>query len=195
VDLSAALAADLTALTDILDDPQTDLETQLRSFVDDVRSAVRSYLGLSMTTIVDGHHVTLDLVEGFVDSAGIATSLLLPLPAISAAEPGGALLLYAANAGAFVDLAADLAWALGLDPAALILDEHLTAPAGVSALSGLAELSITNQAIGVLIDRGHTPQTARDELHRHASNEGCPLHTSAEHLMRGLIPRPVADQE
>jgi hypothetical protein len=195
VDISAALAVDLTALTDALDDPRTDLGTQLGSFVDDVRSAVGSYLGLSMTTVVDGHAVTLDLIEDLGDSSGLAASLLLPLPAIADAEPGSVLLLYAAKAGAFVDLAADLTWALGLDPAALILDEHLTAPAEVSALSGLQELSIINQAVGVLIDRGHTPQAARDELHQHASNEGRSPYASAERLVHGLTSRPVADEE
>ena len=168
MEISAALVADLTSLTDSLDQPDTDLEALLRALADDTRRAVRSYLGLTMTLIVDGYPVTLTAMDEFADPGDIATSALLPLPALCDAEPGSVIVFYAGKAGAFVDFAADLSFALGLGLDVIVLDEHLTPPRAVSGLTGLVEMSQVNQAIGILIERGHTPEGARTELHRFA---------------------------
>ena len=98
--------------------------------------------------------------------------------------------LYAATAGAFVDLAADLSYALHLpactDRSAnagspdsddqrhgrvgtdrrIILDADLLPSPLASGVSGLSELSTINRAIGVLIGHGQHPDDAADSLRR-----------------------------
>jgi hypothetical protein len=158
VAVSAALVADLKALTDVLDEPGIDLEALLRTVAADTRLAVDSYLGLTMTLMIDGYPITLTAI----DPDDIATSLRLPLDVLGHTDPGSVLVLYAAKPGAFVDLAADLSFALGLSPNTMTLDDDLTPtsddPAG---LQGLAEMVQVNQAIGILIERGHLPDSAR----------------------------------
>jgi hypothetical protein len=93
--------------------------------------------------------------------------------------------LYAATRGAFVDLAADLSYALRIDPAKLILDSHpVENPDGNgNGLAGLAAHVTINQAIGVLIGRGHTPDSGRQELHRLAALDHGDLHASAQQIV------------
>lgn len=78
---------------------------------------------------------------------------------------------YASKAGAFVDLAADLAGILSLAPGLLILDGHLTIPDQDSDM-GLGSISLVNQAIGVLIDRGCSPEDAFGELQQLSRRAG-----------------------
>lgn len=70
----------------------------------------------------------------------------------------GAVVFYACTAGALVDLAADLGWLLNLR-ADVVLDGHLRPVEEQGVTSGLAELSVIQQAMGMLIDRGLTPPT------------------------------------
>lgn len=184
MDLPAALAAELAALSAA--EPGTDLEEHLRALAADLARAVNGYRGLAMTVLVDGRPVTLHAAEPD-GTAAVVASLLLPLSAEVT------LVLYAARAGAFVDLAADLAFGLGLPLAAVVLDAHLSPPAGPPALSGLRELATVNQAIGVLIGRGHTQAAARDELTRLAAAAGRSVLAGAEHLLRGLRAAPGSD--
>jgi hypothetical protein len=69
--------------------------------------------------------------------------------------------------GAFVDLATDLSWLTGdglnRGPGGFVLDEDLT-PHDPAAPSGLKALSIIEQAIGLLIGRGNTPEQALQHL-------------------------------
>ena len=79
-------------------------------------------------------------------------------------KTGSTIIFYAGVPGAFVDLAADLSYSLGLPPGTVVLDEDTAAPLSESGLTGAAESSTVNQAIGVLIDRGYTPATAGAHL-------------------------------
>lgn len=196
MDVSAALAADLAALTRALDDPDIDLETGLRDLAADLKRAVSSYTGLSMTIALDGH----DVIFTVDDEPTIrpVTSLLIPLTAAAdaahiPARTVGTLLLRAAAAGAFVDLSADLSYALGVDPATLVLDAHLTASVSRSAATGLDTHFAIDQAIGVLIGRGHTPHAARDELHRLAGLDHGGLRSAAETLIRSARTPPSGE--
>jgi len=183
MEISAVLSADLKALTDLLEEPGTDLEATLQALSADARQAVDSYLGLTMTLVIDGHPIMLTTVE----PVEVATSLRLPLGALGDTGPRGALVFYAGKPGAFVDLAADLSFALGLNPGVVVLDEDLTPttdPAGLTGLTGLAEMSQVNQAIGILIERGHVPDSARTELHRLADLAQTTLHAAAQQLIR-----------
>jgi hypothetical protein len=192
VDISAVLSADLKALTDLLDEPGTDLEALLQALSADTRQAVDSYLGLTMTLVIDGYPITLTTVE----PVEVATSLRLPLSALGDTGLRGALVFYAGKPGAFVDLAADLSFALGLGPEVVTFDEDLTPispPAGLTGLIGLDEMSQVNQAIGVLIERGHLPDSARTELHRLADLAQTSLHAAARQLIRAAQLQPATE--
>lgn len=190
MDISAAIAADLALLTQTLDDPGIDLEAALRTFTADVRRAVASYTGMRMTIALDGHEVSFTVHDDTTIQS--ATSLLIPLAALTTAEATSTLLLYAATPGAFVDLAADLSYALGITLDPLVVDGHLNPPVSSDGVTGLDEHSTINQAIGVLIGRGHIPESAREELHRLAAHDHGNLRAAAEFLLRGAgaLPEP-----
>jgi hypothetical protein len=96
---------------------------------------------------------------------------------------------YAASPGAFVEMAAETRRAYGLD-GQVVLDSHLPNPAiGVAGLSGMDDRAAVNQAIGVLIDRGHRPDKAHDELLRRADNDRTRLPETARSLLIAT-PRP-----
>ena len=181
MDISAALAADLALLTQALDDSGIDLEAGLRAFTADVKVAVASFTGMTMTIAFDGHDVSFTVH----DDATIqpATSLLIPLATVTPTDPASTLLLYAATPGAFVDLAADLIYALRIEPTALVLDGHFDPRAGSGGITGLDEHSAINQAIGVLIGRGHTPESAQHELQQLATLDHDNLRVAAEALI------------
>lgn len=97
------------------------------------------------------------------------------------------MVLYAATPGAFVDLAADLAWVLRLEPTALALDQHLVVPVSSDGLVGLAEHATINRAIGVLIARGHTPASARGELRRQADLDSGDVPAAAQRVLDSIL--------
>jgi hypothetical protein len=196
VDISAALAADLAALTDGLGDPQVDLETQLRTLAADLARAVASFSGLTMTIRLDDRAVSFSAGAGAGDGIGAAeASVEIPLSPLTGAQDGSSLLVFAAVAGAFVDLAADLSYILDLNPVLLVLDQHLhlaATPDG-AGMAGLDEYSLVNQAIGVVIARGHTPDSALEELRRLAALDGGALGSGAAAVLRTLAARRSID--
>ena len=100
----------------------------------------------------------------------ITTSLLVPLAvAADGGEVSVALILYAETPGAFIDLAADLAWITGRPPEDFALDEHRSLPTNSTAR--LTDLSSINQALGVLIERGFDSRTGRARV-GHARSDG-----------------------
>jgi hypothetical protein len=191
VDLSASLTADLGLLSAAVQDPGGDLRAWLGSLVDDLHGALGSYLGLTLTMVLDGQQIHFTVSE-HPGEAG--ASLCIPLAAVTRSDVESTLVLYAAAPGAFVDLAADLAWALALDPATLVLDEHLVVPTASNAVIGLREQAIVNQAVGVLIDHGHTPQSAHTALRHHADNKSVDMYGSAQRILKRLR-RPAPAKE
>jgi len=189
VDISAQLAADLAALSHALDD-DLDLETTVRDFAAAAKLAVSSYLAMTVTVIAGGHAVRFNVREHAQIERDIAASLLIPLATIPAAEAGGSLVLYAATPGAFVDLAADLTYALQAGPDALIIDAHLNPSFDDSGLEGFADMTHINQAIGILIGRGHTPEGASTELQRLAASAETTLRVAAHQLIHAATGRP-----
>jgi hypothetical protein len=189
MDISTALAADLAELTEALDDPGVDLRESLADVVRDARLAVRSYVGLSVTVLVNGSPITLTAFEDHVDSDDIATSAFIPISGSAVAgspptEPG--IVIYASKAGALVDFATDLAYALDLPLAACILDAHLDPARPEPGATDLDLAMIIGRATGVLIERGYTPETARAELHRLADLDGGHLHHGAQAVLDSL---------
>jgi hypothetical protein len=186
VDQTISLSAGLARLTESLGRPEADLEGELRRLSDELASAVDSYLGLSITITGDAGPVTMSTWQPDAGRAAVGSSLLIPLPLICATPPGSALILHAAQPGAFVDLAADLSFALGEALPTFVLDQHLTEHANRSStpeLIGLAESSQINQAIGVLLACGRTREQALAELWHRASDIASDVRTAAETII------------
>jgi hypothetical protein len=192
VQISAALAADLDLLTQALDTAATDTADTITKMTASARSAVESYLGLSVAVNADGTQVHLAVLEDGTEADDIHTSLLIPLsPAIVAATAAVAavsLILYAGTPGAFIDLAADLAWLTGRDPSEYRLDEHHTLPHDATATTPLRGQSTINQALGVLIGRGFKPADAERELYAQAATTGVDPEMAAAHILANLKP-------
>jgi hypothetical protein len=207
-----------TSLEDALDPGGPAVTESLDALITSLSMAVASYRGLQLTLTEHGHPViltafpapTLDgLRTGDSRRDRLITSLRLPLALLDPSfETGSQIVFYAATSGAFVDLAADLTYALtrratenpatarrvGTDDGdtaaasertAITLDTNLPPTLRTSNISGLAELSTINRAIGVMIARGHHPDDVHHTLRRHAAAAGLPPHAFAARLIRG----------
>ncbi|WP_024441792.1 ANTAR domain-containing protein [Mycobacterium sp. UM_WGJ] len=195
MDITAALAADLAALTEILDAPDFDLTDTLRQLAGNTKLAVGSYLGLTVMITAFGRQSTFTVLESGTELGDIVTSMRLPMPpAVSdpIAGPLAVLILYAGNPGAFVDLAADLAWLTGLALSEFVLDQHRIPPR--PAPGGLAAASLIDQAIGVLIARGYTLEHAHRELDARAQRLGVGRIGSANDILDELN-QPVSEDD
>ena len=187
MDFPHDLVLDLNRLTAVLDQRGTDLQSTIAVLIADLRAAVPSFLGLTMALTDDQSGVVLNLLPPAL-AERTNTSVMIPLGAVNPTGPEGTVVFYAANPGAFVDLAADCRFGYGLN-GEVVLDEHLPSedrPAQPSGVVGLAGASIVNQAIGALIHRGHTPEQAHGVLRRHAARDGVALHRAAEQLLHAV---------
>ncbi|MCW2523778.1 MAG: hypothetical protein JWO63_2113 [Frankiales bacterium] len=180
---SDALIADLAALSDALDEPGVDLASLVRLLGESCRLAVGSYLGFSITLVGAGGPVSLSVLEDLGDPSEIRTSVMFTLDASGDHPAGSELTLYAGTPGAFVDLAADLAYVLGGSSEAVQLDRHLTPPDPGRGAAGLAAMSRENQALGILLGRGHDPERARTELRRLARADATSLDAAAQQVI------------
>lgn len=171
--ISPGLAAELGLLTQALDLPDTDIAQTLTRLCTAAQAAVDSYLGLSVAINVDRSGFDLTVLEDGAQREHVRTSLLVPLSTTDAdttTVPASiALILYAATSGAFRGLAADLSWITGRSWTDYRLDEHLTVPAGDTNPTPVAAASAINQALGVLIARGSTPEQAELDLQARAA--------------------------
>jgi hypothetical protein len=194
VDITSALVSDLAILTEALHDPATDhesdLETTLSQLADDVTFAVRSYLGMSITIRADGYPITLTATTPAASHTAVRSSLLIPLPLLSSTEAGSTLTLYAGRLGAFVDMAADLSWTLGLSLSTFVLDKHRNVDLTAPNESGLAELSLINQATGALIDQGVLPESVQTLLAQRAADADTTVVTIARQILTSLTGGP-----
>ena len=172
------------------------LADSLTTLTADLRSAVSSYLGLRLTLVLDGWPVILTAF-GDTDGARPVTSLRLALTSVDPGfHPESRIVLYAGTPGAFVDLAADVGYLERVDELgsaaggsrdghqpAVALDADLPPLSVSSGLSGLGEYMVINQAVGVLIERGHSPDHARAALRRDAAMDGLDLPDHAARLI------------
>ena len=177
---------------DLLGDPGNDALNDLGSgagtpggslydFTAALEAAVPSYLGLQLTIVEHDHPVTLTRIA---TDRTAHTSLRLPLTALDPrSDPKSRVILYAATAGAFVDLAADLSYVLQEGDDRIVLDADLPPSTLVSGTTGLYELSTSNRAIGLLIGRGQHPTDARATIRREASRLGLEPHEYAAQLL------------
>lgn len=191
-ELSAQLR--LLAAGAVLDgDPLSEDVADLVSYV---QQAVPSYVGMRLVLLDHGWPVTLTELIGAAEMP-VVTSLRIGLTALADGTGyGGSLVFWATATGAFVDLAADLSHALGLPvttPATASSGPRFSSPieldvvslpaAAVSALDGLTELSIINQAIGSLIEQGHLPDEAHEVIRQGAAAAGLAPHLFAARLL------------
>ena len=209
--LSAALTADLFTFFDSVGlDPAVTADA-----ADDIhltlREVVPTCLGFQFDLVDNGVTVSLTSFEPSTQAGDIATSLHVPLLALgflrlppTAAviparfDPRSALTLYGSRAGAFVDLAADLTYALrsasrgssgpangmpSIGLGAVTLDQHLTPSSTSAGVVGAHELSTVNRALGYLIGQGHDPELALGELGRRAAAAGLTVLVYAAQLL------------
>ena len=194
MDLPTALLAHLQDLTASIGQDDQDLDDTLAALTTALRSTASSYSGLQLTIVESQWPVTL---TAFTDSRDgpVRTSLRLPLGLVSRRVDGESrVVFFAGTRGAFTDLAADLSHALGgipVDQASLAadgvddrgtrvdghrksikLDADLPPLSRTSGLTGLAELTVLNRAIGILVDQGHDIEQAHQLLRTDAAAAG-----------------------
>ena len=211
MDFPTALLRDLLDLSSSVELDEDGLGARLAALVTALRAAVQSYRGMYLTVVEGDEPVGLSAFDSTEDGA-ITSSLRLPFAALGPGfHVGSRVVFYAASAGAFVDLAADIGHALhapiifdGLRPRltecpegdgqhgdghrdgheSIVLDADLPPATLVSRLTGLDDVSTINRAIGMLIDQGHNPDEAHATLHRHAVTAGVERHIYAARLLR-----------
>jgi hypothetical protein len=192
VRIPSALAADLVLLTEALDMGAVDIAATLLLLSSDVATAVSSYAGLSVRVVSADSHADLTTLDDPDVVARIVTSLRIPVPAASPATgSSAAIVLYATMPGAFVDLAADLAWLTDLPLDDVGLDVDLGARLDAHPESSLRSRSSIDQAIGLLVGRGHTPEEALVELEALATRVGGDRYVAAQLLLAALPARGV----
>lgn len=176
VTITPGLAAELDLLTQALDLPGADMTQTLTRLAADAQAAVGSYLGMSVMIIANRSQFDLTVLKEGTRPEHVLTSLLMPLsPAPlygTTVTTSVAVILYAAMPGAFIDLAADLAWITGRAMSDFRLDEHRTLPASHTNPTHLGAISTINQAVGVLIGRGSVPEQAERDLYARAATAG-----------------------
>ena len=168
------LFSDLAVPDGVAEQP-VELEKSLTALTEAAKSAAPSYRGLALTLFIDEQPVSVTSAEPG-DTSDIATSLRLSLAWVPSLSAGSRITFYASTPGAFVDLAADLAFALDSD---IRLDEDIP-PALLSGLTGVGELSAINVAVGVLINHGHAPEGALRQLRLIADATPCSIRKAAE---------------
>jgi hypothetical protein len=206
VDVPAALLAHLQDLTASIDQDDQDLDNTLGALTAALHSTASSYCGFQLTIVENQWSVTL---TAFTDGQNVrvGTSLGLPLGLVSRVDGESRVVLFAGTPGAFTDLAADLSYALGgipvdqASPAVDGVDQRGTPVDGPrrvieldadlpplyrkSGLTGLAELTVLNRAIGMLVSQGYDIEQAQEHLRRNAAAAGVEPHVYAAWILRG----------
>lgn len=180
--LPRGLSADLSTLTDALQQPGVDLQASVQSLAASLRASIDSYLGLTVLLAREGVPICFDLMDDYPPDGQAATSLMLALGAFAEVEAATEIVFYATTPGAFVDLDADLSHELGVKAGAVVLDEHRT-PAMTTGMAGLLDWSGLNQAVGILIEQGSPAATARSELDARAAGAGLSPPLAARELI------------
>ena len=164
------------AVPDPVTGQPVNLEASLMALTASVKRAVPSFRGLALTVVIDEQPVSVTSAERG-DTSDIATSLCLLLAWVPLLRTDSQIIFDASVPGTFVDLAADLAHALGRE--SLYLDGDIPV-ALISDLTGVRRLSTINEAVGVLIGHGHTPDGAQRELRHIADTGRISIHRAAE---------------
>jgi hypothetical protein len=206
VDLPAVVLTHVRDLTASVGQDDRDLSDTLVALTTALRSTASSYCGFQLIIVENEWPVTLTAFDDGHD-APIGTSLRLPLGLVSRSVDGESrVVFFAGTPGAFTDLAADLSHTLGgipvdgrsltannADHHGILVDGHrrvieldvdLPPLSRVSGLTGLAELTALNRAIGILVDQGHDIEQAHHVLRRDAAAAVVEPHIYATQLLR-----------
>lgn len=183
--VTAALSRDLALLARALDEPGSDLASTLHELTTGARLAVGSHLGLRLTTAGDAPF-TVTALEDHARPQDARSSLMVRLPGQGDDLAAGTLVLYASRAGAFVDLAADLSWLTGVDLSSCVLDQHLPLDVPAPHEPTVHATSVVDQAVGMLLGRGHLPDAARAGLDARAAADGTDRYAAAARTMAAL---------
>ena len=211
MDLPTVLLRDLLQLSSSVGLDADACREPLVSLIAGLQAAVPSYRGLHLTMVDNGHPVSLTAFFPPADGDSVNTSLRVGFAALAPEFDGEShVVFYAATPGAFVDLAADFSYALDTPtttagtPAGfvdskdgarqhgpgrsdalqlIVLDADLPPLTTRSGLAGLAERSVLDRAIGIMIDQGHDPDLAHATLRRRAAAAGVEPHIYAARLL------------
>jgi hypothetical protein len=205
VGLPATLVAHLQDLAASIGQDDQDVDDTLSVLTAALRSTADTYCGLQLTIVQNQWPVTLTAFADGQD-APVGTSLRLPLTLVSPpVDPASRVVFFAVTPGAFTDLAADLSHALGgvhveqrtratdcretmrrVDGqrSAIELDADAAPVSRKSGLTGLAELTVLNRAIGMLVDQGHDLDQAHQVLRRGAAAARVEPHIYATRILR-----------
>ena len=206
MDLPAALLTHLQELAASIGQDDQDLGDTLAALTTALRSTAASYCGFELTIAENQWPVTLTAFSDGND-VPVGTSLRLPLALVSeAVDPESRVVFFAFTPGAFTDLAADLSYSLGGIPVdqappavdgmdqrgtrvdgqrrGIQLDVDLPPLSRVSGLTGLAELTVLNRAVGTLVDQGNDIEQAHQVLRRDAAAARVEPHIHAVGILR-----------
>ena len=205
MDLPAALLAHVRDLTVSIGQDDQDLGDTVAALTTALRATATSYCGFQLTIVENQLPVTL---TAFTDEhdVPVGTSLRLPLGLVSRVDGDSRIVFFAGTPGALTDLAADLSYALGGIPVeqrssaannadhrgtrvdgerkAIQLDADVSPLSRMSGLAGLAELTVLNRAIGMLIQQGHDLAQAHQLLRQEARAAGVQPHIYAAQILR-----------
>ena len=211
MDFPTVLLRDLLQLSSSIGLDDDALGAPLVTLVGELRAAVPSYRGLHLTIIENCHPISLTAFLPSQDGDSIKTSLRVGFAALGQGFDGeSCAVFYAATPGAFVDMAADFAYALDTPPVTsndparsddssdrqaqhgdrcdghrpIVLDADLPPPTTMSGMVGLDDLTTVNRAVGILIDQGHHPNQAHAALLSRATAAGVDAHIYAARLLR-----------
>ena len=197
LEIPRSLLASLRDLTTGIDLNEPAVGELLGALIRELQTSVLSYRGLQLTISQNGFPVVLTaFADGHNGQNGaVATSLRVPLALLDsgfAAESH--IVFYAGTPGAFVDLAADLQYALRDASTPERVENSALHPIRLDAdppprtrgfkLSGLTELSTIDRAVGVLIGQGHHPEHAHAALRGDAARAGLEPHDWATRLLQ-----------
>jgi hypothetical protein len=203
-DLTASIGQDDQDLDDTLVALTAALHSTATTYCGLRLTIVENQRPVTLTAFADGHDA-----DGHEIPVG--TSLRLPLALVSPmVDPESRVVFFAITPGAFTDLAADLSYAFGgipvdqASPAAdgdghhdhsaarldghhrksIELDADLPPLSRTSGLTGLAELTVLNRAIGILVAQGSDIEQAHLVLRRDAAAAGVEQHVYAARILR-----------
>lgn len=183
VNLSPALSSALATLTDALDRDGIDLATQLQELAANLR---RASLGMTITISDSGDKVTFSAANLVATSPDEPSALMRSSSGLST-DPGSSSVRRESTVEVYIDIAADSRDWAGIDTTASGRDNAAMAlGAGPGLASTLQRCSAINRAIGVLLERRRTPETAHEELAGLAHFGHTDLYHAAEYLLRDL---------
>jgi hypothetical protein len=187
------LLEDLALLTEALDGSAVDIGVTVSLLMSDAARAVPSYVALSIRMSLLDMQTEVTTLEDDEQVARVKSSLRFRLPGRSSpgliGRPSIDIVLLASRSGAFVDLAADLAWLTQQPLDEFVLDADLPESRPLAPNVSLRGLSSINQAIGVLMSEGSSPEEASRMLDELAAESGVERHHAAAGILAGDLPR------